>query len=89
MGYADYTPEEVASRGEAIYEERIRPLVAKGNEGKFVIIDIESCDYELDDDDLTATMRLLEKRPEAVIYGLRVGYPAAYDFGGHIRIESQ
>jgi hypothetical protein len=81
MGYADYSPEEVASLGEAIYAEKIRPLVENTNMGKFVIIDIETGDYEVDDDDATATNRALNKRPEAVLYGLRIGYPAAYTFG--------
>lgn len=84
MGYADYSPEEVAARGEAIYAEKIRSLVEKTNKGKFVIIDVETGEYEMDDDDLTATKRLLSKRPDAVIYGLRVGFPAAYFLGGHI-----
>jgi hypothetical protein len=89
MGYADYSPEEVVSRGEATYEQDIRTLVEKDNQGKFVIIDIETGEYELDDEDLNATLRLLDKRPNAVIYGLRVGHPAAYTFGGHIFNEAQ
>jgi hypothetical protein len=84
MGYTDYSPDDIALRGEAIYEGRIRPLVESGNEGKFVIIDIETGDYEVDADDLTASKRILEKRPGAVIYGLRIGHPAAYVFGGGI-----
>lgn len=82
MAYADYTPDEIASRGESLYSEKIRPVIADGNEGRFAIIDIETGNYEIDDDDLTATQRMLAKHPRAVIYGLRIGYPAAYLLGG-------
>lgn len=78
MSYSHYTPDEIESRGEAIYDRRIRPSVEPGNKGKFVVIDIESGEYELDDDDLQATKRALKKRADAVLYGLRIGYPTAY-----------
>lgn len=82
MPYAKYTPEEVASRGEAIYDQEIRHDVEPEQEGKFLVLDVETGEYEIDEDDLTATKRLLARRPEAVLYGLRIGYPAAYHLGG-------
>ncbi len=83
MPYARYLPEEVESQGEAIYRRQIRPRVEEGNKGRFVVIDIETGEFEIDDDDLLATQRALKKRPDAVLYGLRIGYPAAYALGGH------
>lgn len=77
-----FTPDEVSARGEEIYQKQIRSQVENGNKGKFVVIDIVTGDYELDVDDATASMRLLARNPQAVIYGLRVGHPAAYRFGG-------
>ncbi|MBI1904265.1 MAG: hypothetical protein HYS13_24485 [Planctomycetia bacterium] len=84
MPYMNYSPQEVEKRGEEIYERQIRRHVEAGNKGKFVVIDIETGQYEIDDDDLQATRRALTKRPEAVLYGLRVGYPTAYTLGGHV-----
>jgi hypothetical protein len=43
----------------------------------------------IDDDDLVATKRALAKRPEAVLYGLRIGYPAAYRLGGHFTVPQR
>ncbi len=83
MPYADYSPEEVESRGEAIYERLIRPQLEAGNIGKFVVIDVETGELELDADDFQATKRALDKRPEAVLYGLRIGHLTAYTLGGH------
>ena len=82
MPYAHYTAEEVASRGEALYEQRIRPHVEATHRGKFVVVDIETGDYEIDADDLAATKRALAKRPDAVLYGVRIGSPTAYRLGG-------
>jgi hypothetical protein len=82
MPYAHYTAEEVAARGEALYEQRIRPHVEATHQGQFVVVDIETGAYEIDADDLTATKRALAKRPEAVLYGVRIGSPTAYRLGG-------
>jgi hypothetical protein len=84
MPYPRYSPQEVEARGEAIYRQQIRSRVEPGNRGKYLVIDIETGDYEVAADDLEATKRALAKRPEAVLYGLRVGYPTAYTLGGHI-----
>ena len=89
MPYANYTPEEVEARGEAIYAEQIRGQVEAGNKGKFLVIDIETGNYEIDADDLQATMRALAKRPAAVLYGLRIGYPTAYRLGGRFSVSSR
>jgi hypothetical protein len=81
MPYAHYTAEEVAARGEALYEQRIRPQVEATHQGQFVVVDIETGDYEIDADDLAATKRALAKRPDAVLYGVRIGSPTAYRLG--------
>ena len=84
MPYAKVSPREVVSRGDEIYHRLIRKNVSAGDKGKFVIIDIETEEYEIDKDEVQATKRSLAKRPEAVLYGMRIGYPTAYCLGGHI-----
>ena len=82
MPYARYSSQEVTSRGEAIYHQ-LRGRVETGNWGKFLVVDVETGDYEIDADDLAATRRALAKRPDAVLYGVRIGHPTAYRLGGH------
>ena len=84
MSYSSYTPQEIESRGEAIYVRQIRDKVNPVHKGKFVVIDIESGAYEVNRDDLAATKRLLKNCPNAVIYGLRIGFPTAYRIGSGI-----
>ncbi|MGM0490563.1 MAG: hypothetical protein ACQESR_27880 [Planctomycetota bacterium] len=82
MPDAKYSREEVATRGEAIYERDIRPNVESETKGKYLVLDIETGEYEIDQDDLVATKRVMARCPNAVLYGLRIGYPAAYRLGG-------
>ena len=74
----------VASRGNELYVTRIRELTRGTAKGDFVVIDIHSGDFEVDSDDLTATMRLMERRPDAITWAVCVGYPAAYNLQGGI-----
>ena len=81
MSYSNYTPQEIESRGEAIYVRQIRDKVNPKHKDKFVVIDIETGEYEVNEDDLAATKRLLAICPNAVIYGLRIGFPTACRIG--------
>ena len=84
MSTEKYTIDEICDRGEQIYEEQIKHLVEPEENGKFIVIDIESGDYEIDEDEIAADERLNERRPDAVGYLGRIGYKAAYcmGFGG-------
>ena len=79
-----YKTGEVSDLGEAIYEEKIKHLVEPTEKGKFIVIDVESGDYEIDAQILPAFDRLRERRPQAVSYAGRIGYRAAYSLGGRI-----
>ena len=80
-----YEPGEVAIRGEAMYRERIRSLVEPATKGSFVVIDVESGEYEVGAGDAAATRKLLDRRPDAVTYAIRVGHRAAYNHVGGFR----
>lgn len=79
--------DEFARRGNALFEERVRPHVDVDKEAhKFVAIDIETGDYAIDESDVAATDRLVEQDPEAEgrIWLRRIGSPEAYHFGSCI-----
>jgi hypothetical protein len=79
-----YSKEEFAERGDAIYDRVIRPQLSAEDDGKFVAIDIETGDFEIDPDDYTAVERLYASRPDAQPWLRRVGYRAAYSHGGRL-----
>jgi hypothetical protein len=67
-----YSKEEFARRGDEIYEREIHPRVGTSDEGKFVVIDINTGAYEIDKDELAASDRLLARNAEAQIWVTRV-----------------
>jgi len=73
MSYSRVPEEEIVPHGREIYERYIRPRLGPEHEGKFVVIDVATGDYEVSDDDGEAFGRAEEKHPEAVFFVLRVG----------------
>lgn len=78
-----YSKEEFARRGDAIYERDVRPRLKDEDMGKFVAIDIETGNYEIDPDELTACDRLRARIPNAQTWLVRAGSPYVHRFGGH------
>jgi peptide subunit release factor RF-3 len=76
-----YSKEELAQRGQTLYESSIQQQVAAGNEGKIVAIDIETGDFEVDETVMGATDRLFERQPDAQPWTIRIGHNAVYHFG--------
>jgi len=84
MSRRSHDRDEIARRGKDLYEQSIREEVEAedANEGRFVAVDVESGDYEVADDALGAGAGLRQRRPDAVIYLMRAGRPAAFRLGG-------
>ena len=76
-----YSKEEFAQRGDEIYERDIRPRLETNDEGKFVVIDIETGAYEIDTDELAASDRLLARQPNAQMWLTRAGSRYVRRFG--------
>lgn len=76
-----YSREELARRGNELYESGIRQQVEAGNEGRIVAIDIETGDFEVAETVISATDRLYERHPDAQPWGIRIGHRAVYHFG--------
>ena len=77
-----YSKEEISVRAKKIYADKIKAKVEPLDNGKFIVIDIESGDYEVHEKMFTASRRLRERRPDCVGFGGRVGYETAYHIGG-------
>ena len=82
VGHPRYTSEEIATRAKALYEQDIRAKVEANNEGKYLVIDIETGDYEMDKDQFVASMRAVEKNPDGARFAMRIGYRTLGHIGG-------
>ena len=81
-----YTPEEVVRRGEEIYDREIRARVEPQHRGKYLVIDIETGDYDMDTDELAVVRRVKAKHPGGTRCLLRVGYPYVHRLGGGLPV---
>lgn len=59
---------EKQRKAHAIYAAKIRPLLAPGDEDKYVMIDIVSGDYEIGENRATLVRILRERRPDAIMH---------------------
>lgn len=88
---SEYTKEETARLGDEVYERRVRPNVdEQADRGKFVAIDTQSGDWEMDADEMQAARRLRERRPQARgrMWFTRVGLGYGAKIGGRPRKEA-
>ena len=75
--------EEVARHGEALYAQGLRAKVENDeNIGKVLVIDVETGECAIDDTGIDGSRLLHVKRPDAPLYGIRIGYRAMETFGG-------
>jgi hypothetical protein len=74
-----YSKEEMARRGQELYESQIQQQVETDNDGKIVAIDIETGAFEVADNVLPATNRLFERFPDAQPWVIRIGHRAVYN----------
>ena len=83
MAQPDLTDPAIAIAGKQIYQDKIRPLMTEADIGKFVFVDVNSGEYEIDESAVKASKRLRQRMPDSLRFGMRVGYSAAYFFGWH------
>ena len=84
-----YTLDELYQKAEEIYRRDLRPKVMPQHKGEFLIVDVDSGDYELDEDDLAAEERLRARRAEGAFFGIRIGYKEAYSLAGPLEEEDE
>ena len=75
------TLDELAGLGGDIFDRQVRPALRPEDRGKFVAIEVETGDYEIDEDDYTAVTRLRSRNPAAEFWLMQAGYPTTYRMG--------
>ncbi len=83
------TPDDAARRGEELYERTIRAQVEPQHHGRILALDCDTGDYEIADEVVAAVRGLRRRRPVALPYILRVGFPAVFTLGARLRAVPQ
>ena len=68
------TTADICARGQRLYDERLRDQLEPQHNGKYVVLDVETGEYELDANHLAASDRAWAKHPGASLFAVRVGY---------------
>jgi hypothetical protein len=77
-----YSKGEFARRGTSLFK-RIRPSLPVRDESKFIAIDIETGEYVVHANEMTAAARLRKRIPDAQIWLANVATGFLDRFGGH------
>ena len=73
IGTEKLSREEVAAKGDEIFDSLIAPNIKFEEPQWYVVIDVESGDYEIDASGIAASDRLLARCPDAQTWFRRVG----------------
>ncbi len=71
----------LARRGQDYYDRVLRSEIEPEHKGEFLVLDVESGEYELDADEAAALNRAMERHPDRLFYVLRVGSRTAHCIG--------
>ena len=82
MARPDLSPEERIAFAATFYREKVMPLLSNADAGKFVVVDLNSGDYEVDDRQAEASIRLRKRRPNADAYPFLDDEPYIIHIGG-------
>src|SRR5271166_3123928 len=84
-----YSKEEFARRGDALVESKVRRKLTAADEDKFVAIDIETGEYEMDKNEMKAANRLRKRVADPQIWLVHVTLGYLHHFGGYRPVHKE
>lgn len=72
--------DEISRRGQAIYDERLKPLLEPAHNGQSVAIHLETGDYVVERNWSRAIRKLRETHKDGFVYSLFIGPPTPAEF---------
>ena len=83
MVSTDIDWDAAAEKARRLYHDKIRPILTEADIGKYVVFDVLSWDYQIDDMSIDAALKLKQRKPGARMWFMRVGFSAAVFIGWH------
>ena len=74
--------EDVVRRAQEFYERDLKPRLEPQQNGKFLVINADTGEYVLGEDDVVVSREASTRFPGAPLFSMRVGYRAAHRLGG-------
>jgi len=80
MNNQPLTLQAIEKRGKEIYETQLKGKLELQENGKYVVIEVESGEFFINEFLDKALGEAKKKFPDKVFYSLRVGYPGVFSF---------
>ena len=80
------TLEELDRLAHEVYNRHVLRMLRPEDDGKFIALDVETGDYEIDADDYAAVTRLEARNPKAEVWLMRAGHRATYKMRSQLMI---
>jgi hypothetical protein len=87
MSSSTMSTAEVVERGTQIYDQQLRSILEPEHLGKYIVINVETGEYELDKDHRAASDRAKVRWPTARRYATRVGSRYIARVGGRLTVN--
>lgn len=71
----------IVDRGKALYQQSLRQELEHGYYGQYLVINVDTGEYEVDQDRLAASTRAGHRFPGAPRFAMRIGYPTIGTIG--------
>ncbi|NOS99168.1 MAG: hypothetical protein HOP29_00905 [Phycisphaerales bacterium] len=81
MVFSSESFDEIARRGRAVYDRQLRAQLEPRHNGEYLILNVDTGEFEIDADDAAASKRAQARFPRASLVTIRVGHHAAYRIG--------
>jgi hypothetical protein len=72
---------QVAEVAQDIYDRKLKTLLEAEHFGEFLVIDVSTGDYEVDQDSTAAFDRMIARHPVGERFLIRIGHKAAFNVG--------
>ena len=82
------TPQQLAARGDQLYQEKLKPVLEPAENGRFVAIDVESGEYFIGDTILQAHEEAYKRFPNKVLHTIRIGHEGIFKLSSMVRSSS-
>jgi len=71
---------QIAEIGSRYYREKLAPVLEPQHNGKYLLLDVDTGDYEMGADEVELHNRMVARHPGKIFYVTRVGY--CFTIGG-------
>ena len=79
------TPEQIAEKGQKIYNEKLKTTLEASSQGKFVAIDVETGEYFISDTLIGALQEAKSKYPNKLFHTIKIGSEGVFKMGSYAK----